>query len=297
MKEEEKSMQSNSDIVGSGQLESISDLLDRSLDKIDAIHYAKTQMTGISTGFADLDEYTNGFQRGELHVIASRPSMGKSTFLYNLLSNGSSQETGLVVLFSTGIPSDMVTRKLLSEKATIAQNKLRYGGLEPEEWKRLSTSVSDLTSKKLFIDDTYSLSVDEMRKKTHELVHKKGEKIDIIAIDDVSILKNDNVNFSEVAASLRKLAMEFNASVIVLSQVNRDLEFRENKRPILSDLGDDSGFEKHADIVLFIYRDEVYDWNSEDKGIAEIIIGKNRNGPIGTTRLKFSGQYSRFENY
>ncbi len=277
---------------------SIRELLNSSLDSIDAAYHGKNTHIGVPTGFTDLDNITSGVHRGDLILIGGRPSMGKSTFLYNILVNIARNSEGLVVLFSMGISSELITKKMLASLANVDVNSLIEGNLRPDEWHRLSEAVSELAMAKLFIDDTPRLSADDIRSKLQGLVNEKGEGIEVVAIDCIASLidkSRGRLTPSEACLSLKPLAEEFNTPFIVTSQLNRNLEHRVNKRPLLSDLYGGDDMEGHVDLVLFLYRDEVYDIDSKEKDIVELIVGKNRNGPVCMVKLKFSGRYARFD--
>jgi replicative DNA helicase len=280
----------------------INDILVKTIDRIDELFNAGDAITGLSTGFTDLDAQTSGLQPADLIIVAGRPSMGKTTFAMNLVENAVLRTDKAVVVFSLEMPADSIVMRMLASLGRIDQTKVRAGRLDDDDWPRLTSAVNLLNDRKLFIDDTAGISPSEMRARTRRLAREHGE-IAMIMVDYLQLMQipgsssESRVNeISEISRSLKALAKEFNCPVIALSQLNRSLEQRPNKRPINSDLRESGAIEQDADIIMFVYRDEVYHPETEYKGVAEIIIGKQRNGPIGTTRLAFMGRYSRFEN-
>ncbi|WP_339648898.1 replicative DNA helicase [Halopseudomonas pelagia] len=284
-----------------GGPESVNTLLTKAIDRIDTLFNSDGAITGLSTGFADLDEMTSGLQPSDLVIIAGRPSMGKTTFAMNLVENVVMRYDKAVLVFSLEMPGDSLVMRMLSSLGRIDQSKVRAGRLEDDDWPRLTSAVNLLNDRKLFIDDTAGLSPMEMRARARRVVREHGE-IGMIMIDYLQLMQiggtseNRTNEISEISRSLKALAKEFNAPVVALSQLNRSLEQRPNKRPINSDLRESGAIEQDADVIMFVYRDEVYHPDSQDQGIAEIIIGKQRNGPIGSIRLAFLGKFTRFEN-
>lgn len=280
----------------------INELLAKTVDRIDSLFNSQEGLIGLSTGFSDLDEKTNGLQGSDLVVIAGRPSMGKTTFAMNLVESVALRTDKVVLVFSLEMPADSIVMRMLSSLGRIDQTKIRTGKLDEDDWPRLTSAVNLLNERKLFIDDTAGISPTEMRARTRRLAREHGE-IGLIMVDYLQLMRipgasgeNRTNEISEISRSLKALAKEFNCPVLALSQLNRSLEQRPNKRPVSSDLRESGAIEQDADIILFIYRDEVYHPETEHKGIAEIIIGKQRNGPIGTVRLAFLGRYTRFDN-
>ena len=276
-------------------------LLKKAVDRIDLLFNTQGSLTGVSTGFTDLDEMTAGLQPADMVVLAARPSMGKTTMAMNLVENVLLKSTKPTVVFSLEMPAEQLMMRSLSSLALIDQTKIRTGNLSDEDWLKLSSAVERIKNKPLFIDDTPSISPTEVRAKLRNIVREHGElalvMIDYLQLMQISGYKEGRVNeISEISRSLKAIAKEFNVPVIALSQLNRSLEQRPNKRPVNSDLRESGAIEQDADVILFIYRDEVYNPESEHKGVAEIIIGKQRNGPIGTVRLAFLGKYTRFAN-
>jgi replicative DNA helicase len=285
-----------------GGPESVNTLLTKAIDRIDTLFNSDGAITGLSTGFTDLDEMTSGLQPADLIIVAGRPSMGKTTFAMNLVENAVLRSEKAVLVFSLEMPGDSLIMRMLSSLGRIDQTKVRSGRLDDEDWPRLTSAVNLLNDRKLFIDDTAGLSPTEMRARARRVVREHGD-LALIMIDYLQLMRiggggseNRTNEISEISRSLKALAKEFNAPVVALSQLNRSLEQRPNKRPINSDLRESGAIEQDADVIMFVYRDEVYHPDTQDKGIAEIIIGKQRNGPIGSTRLAFLGKYTRFEN-
>ncbi|PHX40268.1 replicative DNA helicase [Pseudomonas sp. NZIPFR-PS5] len=281
---------------------SVNDLLTRAIDRIDTLFNIGDGITGLSTGYADLDEKTSGLQQSDLIIVAGRPSMGKTTFAMNLVENAVLRSDKVVLVYSLEMPGESLIMRMLSSLGRIDQTKVRSGQLDDDDWPRLTSAVNLLNDRKLFIDDTAGISPSEMRARTRRLVREHGD-IGLIMIDYLQLMQipgssgdNRTNEISEISRSLKALAKEFNCPVVALSQLNRSLEQRPNKRPVNSDLRESGAIEQDADVIMFVYRDEVYHPETEHKGIAEIIIGKQRNGPIGFIRLAFIGKYTRFEN-
>ncbi|MEM8593237.1 MAG: replicative DNA helicase [Pseudomonadota bacterium] len=285
----------------SGAMQSINPLLKSAVEKIDELYKSDSSITGISTGFADLDDMTSGLQKSDLVIVAARPSMGKTSFAMNLVENAILKEDKPCIVFSMEMPAEQLIMRLMSAVGRIDQTVLRSGKLQDADWPKLSHAASQLKDKKLFIDDTPAMSPTEINARARRIAREHGE-LGMIMIDYLQLMQikgrseNRTNEISEISRSLKIIAKEFKCPVIALSQLNRSLEQRPNKRPIMSDLRESGAIEQDADIIMFIYRDEVYNEESEAKGTAEIIIGKQRNGPIGTTRLAFIGKYTRFEN-
>ncbi|PCJ42477.1 MAG: replicative DNA helicase [Moraxellaceae bacterium] len=278
----------------------IKDILKSTVDKIDELFTSDNAITGLTTGFKDLDEITSGMQPSDLIIVAARPSMGKTTFAMNLVENAAIRTGKPVLVFSMEMPSDSLVMRMIASLGRIDQTRVRNGKLEEDDWPRFNSAISMLAEQKLFIDDGASLSPSEVRARARRIAKDQGE-IGLIMVDYLQLMQVPGsesrvAEISEISRSLKALAKELKCPVVALSQLNRGLEQRPNKRPINSDLRESGAIEQDADVIMFIYRDEVYNEESEDKGVAEIIIGKQRNGPIGTTRLAFVGKYSRFED-
>ena len=280
---------------------SIRDLLTAAVDRIDALYEQESAYTGQPTGFSDFDEKTSGLQNSDLIIIAGRPSMGKTTYAMNIAENVAIKNRTPVAVFSMEMPGEQLAMRMMSSLGRIDQHRVRTGKLHEEDWPRLTSAVSLLAEAPLFIDDTPALTPNELRTRCRRL--KREHNLGMVVIDYLQLMQSpgagDNrVNeISDISRSLKALAKELSIPVIALSQLNRSLEQRPNKRPVMSDLRESGAIEQDADVIVFIYRDEVYNEDSPDKGIAEIIIGKQRNGPIGTVRLTFLGKYTRFENF
>jgi len=280
----------------------IKELLTKAVDRIDSLFQQDNPITGVPTGFSDFDGQTSGLQHSDLVIVAGRPSMGKTTFAMNIAENAAVYAGLPVAVFSMEMPGDQLAMRMMSSIGRIDQHKVRTGKLSDDDWPRLTNAVGILAEAPLFIDDTPALTPNELRARARRLAREQG-KLGMIVIDYLQLMQvhgardNRAAEISEISRSLKALAKELEVPVVALSQLNRGLEQRPNKRPIMSDLRESGAIEQDADVIVFIYRDEVYNPDSPDKGTAEIIIGKQRNGPIGTTRLTFLGQYTRFENF
>ncbi len=282
---------------------SMKDLLVKAVDRIDELFQRDDPITGIPSGFSDFDEKTSGLQRSDLIIVAGRPSMGKTSFAMNIAENAG-LKTGLpVAVFSMEMPGEQLAMRMMSSLGRIDQHRVRTGKLDDDDWPRLTSAVSILAESKIYIDDTPALTPSELRARARRLAREHEHGLGLIVIDYLQLMQvhgskeNRTAEISEISRSLKSLAKELHVPVIALSQLNRSLEQRPNKRPVMSDLRESGAIEQDADVIVFIYRDEVYNEESPDKGVAEIIIGKQRNGPIGTVRLTFLGQYTRFENF
>jgi replicative DNA helicase len=287
---------------GQGGFTSIKSLLAKAVDKIEMLFEQGSHITGAATGFTDLDELTSGLQPSDLIIVAGRPSMGKTAIAMNMAENVAIKGGKPVAVFSMEMPGDALAMRMMSSLGRIDQHKVRTGKLEDHEWPRLTSAISLLGETKLFIDDTPALTPTEVRSRARRLTREHGQ-LGLIVLDYLQLMQSpssgDNrvQQISDISRGLKALAKELNVPVVALSQLNRNLEQRPNKRPMMSDLRESGAIEQDADLIVFVYRDEVYNEDSPDKGIAEIIVGKQRNGPLGTVRLTFLGQYTRFENY
>jgi replicative DNA helicase len=285
---------------GSG-FANIKDVLVNVMERIDELYQRGNPLTGVSSGFSELDDKTSGLQAGDLIIVAGRPSMGKTSFAMNVVENAAVGAQVPVAVFSMEMPAESLTMRMLSSLGRVDQLKVRTGKLNDDDWPRLTSALSMLTETKIFIDDTPALTPTEVRSRCRRLKREHG--LGLIVIDYLQLMQVAGTNenrtneISEISRSLKALAKEMNVPVIALSQLNRGLEQRQDKRPIMSDLRESGAIEQDADVILFIYRDEVYNENSPDKGVAEIIIGKQRNGPIGKIRLTFLGHITKFENF
>ena len=278
-------------------------LLTQVVERIDMLFQRDnpSDITGIPTGFTDLDQKTSGLQPGDLVIVAGRPSMGKTAFSLNIAENVA-LESGLpVAVFSMEMAGTQLVMRMMGSVGKLDQHKVRTGRLQDEDWQRLTYAVGKLNDAPLYIDESAALTALELRARARRL-HRQCGKLGLIVIDYIQLMsansqgENRATEISEISRSLKALAKELDVPVIALSQLNRSLEQRPNKRPVMSDLRESGAIEQDADVILFIYRDEVYNPETPEKGVSEIIIGKQRNGPIGTVRLAFLGEYTRFEN-
>lgn len=281
---------------------SIQSLLSKAVDRIDTLYQNKEAITGLTTGFVDLDRMTSGLQKADLVIVAGRPSMGKTVLGVNIAENAMLQSKKLVLMFSLEMPGEAIAMRMISSLARINQQRLRSGQLSDDDWARIPSAVSLLSEAPFYIDDTAGLSPAEMRARARRVAREHGD-IGLILVDYLQLMaipgfgENRTNEVSEISRSLKALAKEMNCPVIALSQLSRALEQRSDKRPVMSDLRESGAIEQDADLIAFIYRDEVYHPDSPDKGTAEIIIGKQRNGPTGMLRLTFLGEYTKFEDY
>ncbi|MDF1644901.1 MAG: replicative DNA helicase [Pseudomonadales bacterium] len=284
-----------------GEPMGVKELLSKAVNRIDELSQSGGGITGLSTGFSDLDNITSGLQPSDLVIVAGRPSMGKTTLAMNLVESAVIGGDQPVLVFSMEMPGDSLMMRMLASLGRIDQGKVRTGQLTDDDWPRLTSAINLLHEKLLFIDDTPALTPTDMRSRARRIVREHG-KLGLIAIDYLQLMRiagsseNRVGEISEISRSLKALAKEFECPIIALSQLNRSLEQRPNKRPIMSDLRESGAIEQDADVIMFIYRDEVYNEETPDRGRAEIIIGKQRNGPIGTINLAFNGKYTRFDN-
>ena len=260
-------------------------------------------VTGVTTGFVDLDKKTAGLQPSDLIIVAARPSMGKTTFAMNLCENAAMASDKPVLVFSLEMPAEQIMMRMIASLARVDQTKIRTGqNLEEAEWSKIASVFGMFKQKNnLYIDDSSGLTPTELRSRARRVYRENGG-LSMIMVDYLQLMRapafsdNRTLEIAEISRSLKALAKELEVPVIALSQLNRTLEQRADKRPVNSDLRESGSIEQDADLIMFIYRDEVYNENSEDEGVAEIIIGKQRNGPIGRVRLAFNGQFSRFDN-
>jgi replicative DNA helicase len=286
---------------GSGPI-NIKDYLAKTMDRIDTLFHSNNPITGVPTGYHDFDNMTSGLQPSDLVIVAGRPSMGKTTFAMNIAENVAIKSRLPVLIFSMEMPGEAIVMRLLSSLCRIDQLRIRTGKLADEDWPRISSTVSMLSEAPFYIDDSPALSPAEMRARARRLTKEHGQ-LGLIVVDYLQLMQvhghseNRTAEISEISRSLKGLAKELKVPVVALSQLNRGLEQRADKRPVMSDLRESGAIEQDADVIVFIYRDEVYNESSPDKGTAEIIIAKQRNGPIGKTRLTFMGQYTCFENF
>jgi replicative DNA helicase len=279
-------------------------LLTQVVERIDMLYNRDnpSDVTGVPTGFTDLDRMTSGLQPGDLVIVAGRPSMGKTSLALNMAEHVA-LETGMPVgVFSMEMGASQLVMRMLGSVGKLDQHKVRTGRLADEDWRKLTDAVGRLNDAPIHIDETAALNALELRARARRL-HRQYGKLGLIVVDYLQLMsassqgENRATEISEISRGLKALAKELNVPVVALSQLNRSLEQRPNKRPVMSDLRESGAIEQDADLILFIYRDEVYNPDSPDKGKAEVIIGKQRNGPIGTVTLVFQGEYTRFANF
>ncbi len=283
---------------------SITEVLEATVAKIEELFQRPHDgVTGVSTGYIDLDKKTAGLQRSDLIIIAARPSMGKTTFAMNLCENAAMTQEKPVLIFSLEMPSEQIMMRMLASLSRVDQTRIRTGQLQDDDWARISSTMGLLLEKKnIYIDDSAGLTPMELRSRARR-IYREHKGLSMIMVDYLQLMRVPNISenrtleIAEISRSLKALAKELQIPVVALSQLNRSLEQRADKRPVNSDLRESGSIEQDADVIMFIYRDEVYNEASEHKGIAEIILGKQRNGPIGKVRLKFQGHFSRFDNY
>lgn len=274
-------------------------VLERGFLEIERLFNNKGEITGVGSGFVDLDAKTSGFQKGDMVLIAARPSMGKTTFALNIAEHAALREGKSVVVFSLEMSKEQLAYKLLCSEANVDMLKLRTGALDDKDWENIARATGPLSKAKIYIDDTAGVTVMEMRSKCRRLKLEYG--IDLIVIDYLQLMSGSSnesrqQEVSEISRSIKALAKEMECPVIALSQLSRAPEQRADHRPMLSDLRESGSIEQDADLVMFLYRDEYYNKETEDTNIAECIIAKQRNGPVGTVKLAWLGQYSKFGN-
>lgn len=295
----EKKIFDISETKNSGDFEPISAVLERGFEEIERLYNNKGEITGVGSGFTDLDDKTSGFQAGDMVLIAARPSMGKTTFALNIAEHAALKEGKSVVIFSLEMSKEQLAYKLLCSQASVDMLSLRTGQLEDKDWENIARTAGPLSSAKIYIDDTAGVSIMEMRSKCRKLKAEHG--IDLILIDYLQLMSGSGEEsrqqeVSEISRNIKAIAKEMKCPVIALSQLSRAPEQRADHRPMLSDLRESGSIEQDADLVMFLYRDEYYNKETEDKNIGECIIAKQRNGPVGTVKLAWLGQYSRFGN-
>ncbi|QEK13500.1 replicative DNA helicase [Crassaminicella thermophila] len=278
----------------------IKEVLLDSFDKIEQLYQNKGGITGLTTGFADIDRKTSGLQKSDLILIAARPSMGKTAFSINIAQNAAIKADASVAIFSLEMSKEQLVQRMLSSESHIEIQKIRTGTLNEDEWPRLAKAMGPLAQAKIFIDDTPGISVMEMKAKCRRLKMEQG--LDLILIDYLQLMSGDGKSesrqqeISNISRSLKGLAREMDCPVVALSQLSRAPELRADHRPILSDLRESGAIEQDADLVMFLYRDEYYHADSDKKNIGEVIIAKQRNGSTGTVELAWLGQFTKFAN-
>ena len=273
------------------------------MDKLDTLMQTQGGITGLHTHYQDLDEITAGLQPADLLIVAGRPSMGKTTFAMNIAENVAMDSDKPVLVFSMEMPNDAIMLRVLSSLSRVDQSSLRSGQLEDHDWSKLFSAMSLVTERmNMFVDDSAALSPSEMRMRARRLAREHGG-LSLIVVDYLQLMQipggaeNRTNEVAEISRSLKAIAKELSVPVIALSQLSRKCVVRTDKRPMMSDLRESGGIEQDADVIMFVYRDEVYHPNTEDKGVAEILIRKHRNGPIGEIRLTFQGQFCRFDDF
>jgi replicative DNA helicase len=290
-----------------GQLQAlpIDTLLKGVVERIEELYGREdgSDVTGVETGFADLDRQTAGLQPGDLVIVAGRPSMGKSALAVNMGEHVALHLKLPVLIFSMEMGAHQLALRMIASTGRLNSQNLRTGRLQADDWPRLSGAIGRLNDAPILIDETAALTAMEVRSRSRRIAKQFHGKLGLIIVDYLQLMQanetgeNRATEISEISRSLKALAKELKVPVMALSQLNRGLEQRPNKRPVMSDLRESGAIEQDADVILFIYRDEVYNPDTQEKGVAEIIIGKQRNGPIGTVRLTFLGEFTRFENY
>ena len=290
---------------GRSGFQSLPDLLSQVVDRIGQLYDQSnhSDITGVPTGFTDLDKMTSGFQPGDLVIVAGRPSMGKTAFSLNIGEHVAVDQSLPVAVFSMEMGATQLAMRMVCSVGRLDQQRVRTGQLVDDDWPRLTNAIQKMQDSQLYIDETPGLNALELRSRARKLSRQCGQ-LGLVIVDYLQLMssasasgENRATEISEISRSLKGLAKELQCPVIALSQLNRSLEQRPNKRPVMSDLRESGAIEQDADVIIFIYRDEVYNPDSPEKGTAEIIIGKQRNGPIGTVRLTFLGKYTKFENY
>ena len=297
----EKSILEVSGRKNSGAFKNIKDVLIDVYDNIEQLHQQKGDVTGVPTGFLDLDRITSGFQRNDLIIIAARPSVGKTAFALNVAQNVAVKTDENVAIFSLEMGADQLVQRMLCAEGNIDAQRLRNGQLQADDWSKLTMSMGSLSNAGIYIDDTPGVRVNEIRSKCRRLKQEHG--LGMILIDYLQLIQgsgsskeNRQQEVSEISRALKALARELEVPLIALSQLSRGVESRQDKRPMMSDIRESGSIEQDADIVAFLYRDDYYDKETENKNIIEIIIAKQRNGPVGTVQLAFAKEYSKFVN-
>ncbi|MFJ5624485.1 replicative DNA helicase [Peribacillus loiseleuriae] len=299
--EAEKSIMEVAQRKNSGAFQNIKDVLVRAYDNIEELTNRKGDVTGIPTGFAELDRMTAGFQRNDLIIVAARPSVGKTAFALNIAQNVATKTDENVAIFSLEMGAEQLVMRMLCAEGNINAQNLRTGALTDEDWRKLTMAMGSLSNAGIYIDDTPGVRIGEIRSKCRRLKQENG--LGMIMIDYLQLIQgngrsgeNRQQEVSEISRSLKSLARELQVPVIALSQLSRGVEQRQDKRPMMSDIRESGSIEQDADIVAFLYRDDYYDKESENKNIIEIIIAKQRNGPVGTVSLAFVKEYNKFVN-
>lgn len=280
-------------------LTATSDILTQTFSDIEQRHLGLVT-PGIACGFYDLDALTQGFQRSDLIIAAGRPAMGKTSFVLNIARNIAAFQKLSIAIFSLEMSKEQLVYRLLASESRIESGRLRSGRISPNEWEALGSAIDMLSRLPIFIDDTPNISVSEMRSKARRLQAENGGVMGLILIDYLQLMEGGSDNrvqeLSKITRSLKGLARELNVPIIALSQLSRGVESRTNKRPMMSDLRESGSIEQDADLIMMLYREEYYDPDTPDRGLAEVIIAKHRNGPVGTVKLLFDPQFTQFRN-
>jgi replicative DNA helicase len=299
--EAEKSIMEVAQRKNAGSFHNIKDVLVRTYDNIEEMHNRKGDITGLETGFTELDRMTAGFQRNDLIIVGARPSVGKTAFALNIAQNVAKKTGENVAIFSLEMGAEQLVMRVLCAEGNIDAQRLRTGSLTDEDWGKLTMAMGSLSNAGIFIDDTPGVRITDIRSKCRRLKQEHG--LGMIMIDYLQLIlgsgrsgENRQQEVSEISRSLKQLARELQVPVIALSQLSRGVEQRQDKRPMMSDIRESGSIEQDADIVAFLYRDDYYDKESEDRNIIEIIIAKQRNGPVGTVKLAFVKEYNKFVN-
>ncbi|MFJ7932204.1 MULTISPECIES: replicative DNA helicase [Bacillaceae] len=299
--EAEKTIMEVAQRKNSGSFQNIKDVLVATYDNIEVLTNRKGDVTGIPTGFAELDRMTAGFQRNDLIIVGARPSVGKTAFALNIAQNVATKTEENVAIFSLEMGAEQLVMRMLCAEGNINAQNLRTGSLTDEDWRKLTMAMGSLSNAGIYIDDTPGVRIGEIRSKCRRLKQEHG--LGMILIDYLQLIQGDGRSgdnrqqeVSEISRSLKALARELKVPVIALSQLSRGVEQRQDKRPMMSDIRESGSIEQDADIVAFLYRDDYYDKESENKNIIEIIIAKQRNGPVGTVSLAFVKEYNKFVN-
>ena len=280
---------------------SLKQILPATIDRLDVLSHAEGDITGISTGFTEMDRMTAGLQRGDLIIVAGRPSMGKTTLAINIAENAAIAQKVPTAIFSMEMSAEQLSFRMIGSIGHVDQQHLRTGRLSNEDWTRIDSAVSMMQTVPIYIDDSAALSPTEVRSRARRLKREHGD-LGLIVIDYLQLMQvtgnteNRATEISEISRSLKALAKELDVPVIALSQLNRSVEQRNDKKPVMSDLRESGAIEQDADLIVFIYREEVYQPDTARKGVADIIIGKQRNGPVGEVHLTFHGKYTKFVN-
>jgi len=286
-----------------GGFQPVKHLLRNTVERIEELFNSNSDITGLSTGYSDLDRMTTGLQKSDLIIIAGRPSMGKTSLAMNIAENVALGSKNAVAIFSMEMSGEQLVKRMLTSLGRINAQRIRTGKLDEDDWSRLMSAINLLDQTHIHIDETPGLTPSELRSRCRRLASSYDNGLGLVIVDYLQLMQmggnteNRATELSAITRSLKALAKELSVPVIALSQLNRSLEQRTDKRPVMSDLRESGSIEQDADLIMFIYRDEVYNKDSQEKGIAEIIIGKQRNGPTGTLKLTFFGEYTKFENY